>query len=358
MAFLKTENVKISGISACVPKGIEETVSYPLLSKEEVKNFIASTGVERKRKVDKNTCTSDLCLAAAEKLISDLSWNKEDISILIFVSQTPDYLQPATSCIIQNKLGLNKECFSLDISLGCSGWVYGLCTTSRLLSGIIPNSTNNNSVKALLLAGETTTLQNSPKDKTTYPLFGDAGTATALEFQSGADPMYFYMNTDGSGYDSLIIEDGGYRNPFTASSLEMHNLGEGIIASKLHARMNAMDVFSFAIKEAPKSINCLTSILNIEKDNIDYFLFHQANLFLNEQIRKKLKLPADKVPYSFKNFGNTSSATIPLTMVTELQNSLNNKKSNNIACGFGIGLSWGSVYFTTDHINIPPLVEI
>jgi 3-oxoacyl-[acyl-carrier-protein] synthase-3 len=354
MAFFKIENVKISGISICVPKQIEENTAFLLFSDEEAKKFISTTGVERRRKSGSNTCTSDLCVSAAEALISGLHWNKDDISIVVFVSQTPDYIMPATSPIIQHRLGLSTDCYTLDISLGCSGWVYAMSVIAGLLTKLIGGG------RALLLTGDTPSKISSVEDKSTYPLFGDAGTATALEYAEDAESMYFGMNSDGSGYKSIIINDGGlgFRNPFSFSSLDMVVRGDGIVSSNLHQILDGMDVFSFGIKEAPKSVNRLIETFNLDKDKIDYFIFHQANLYMNEQIRKKLKLPIEKIPYSLKNFGNTSSASIPLTMVTQLYRELQEKKLQHIACGFGIGLSWGSMYFTTNHICCPLLVEV
>jgi len=340
MAFFRIENVKISGISICVPKLVEENTMFPFFDEEEAKKFISTTGVERKRKADNNTCTSDLCVSAAEALISALQWNKDDISIIVFVTQTPDYIAPATS--------------TLDISLGCSGWVYGMSVVAGLLTRLVEGG------RALLLTGDTTSKTSSEEDKSTYPLFGDAGTATALEYVKDAEPMLFGMNSDGSGYKSIIINDGGYgfRNPFSISSLDMVVRGDGIISSNLHQILDGMNVFSFGIKEAPKSVDRLIETFNLDKDKIDYFILHQANLYMNEQIRKKLKLPIEKVPYSLKDFGNTSSAAIPLTLVTQLHEKLKENKFQLIACGFGVGLSWGSIYFTIDHISCPSLVEV
>ena len=351
MAFLKVDNVRLSGLSVCVPKQVEENSSFPLFDEGTCKSFIATTGIERKRKAGANVCTSDLCVAAAEQLITDLSWRKEDISFLIFVSQTPDYSLPATSPIIQNRLGLSTDCYALDISLGCSGWVYGMSAITPLISAL-------KSGKGLLLMGDTLTKICSPADKSTYPLFGDAGTATALEYAENVQSILFDMNSDGSGYNAIIINDGGNRNPITQSSVEPIIRGEGIESNNLQLHLDGMDVFAFGTKRAPESVNKLIEEFHLEKDYIDYFLFHQANLFMNEQIRKKLKLPVEKVPYSLKNFGNTSSATIPLTMVTQLKNELETKSLNHIACGFGVGLSWGSVYFNTDKIVVSPLIEL
>ena len=351
MAFLKIENVRLSGLSACVPKQIDENSLFPLFNYEDYKNFVATTGIERKRKVESDVCTSDLCIAAAEQLITDLNWNREDISFLIFISQTPDYILPATSPIIQTRLGLSNECYTLDISLGCSGWIYGMSVIASLINAFKKN-------KGLLLVGDTSTKGTSDTDKSTYPLFGDAGTATALEYAKNVDPMLFGMNSDGNGYRAIIINDGGYRNPVTLSSFEPVVRGEGIESNNLQMILDGMDVFAFGIKRAPESVNKLIEEFHLEKDKIDYFVFHQANLFMNEQIRKKLKLPAEKVPYSLKDFGNTSCASIPLTMVTQLKNELKANSLNHIACGFGVGLSWGSVFFNTDKIVCSELIEI
>ena len=353
MAFLKIENVKVSGLSACVPKQIEENSSFPLFDADAYKNFVATTGIERKRKATPAICTSDLCVRAAEQLIADLNWQKEDISFLIFVSQSPDYALPATSPIIQNRLGLPIDCYTMDISLGCSGWVYGLNVIAALISAFKKG-------KGLLLTGDISTKGCAFTDKSTYPLFGDAGTVTAVEYAENAEPLLFGMNSDGSGYKAIIIHDGlfGHRNPVTLSSFEPIERDEGVVSNNLQLILDGMDVFAFGIKRAPESVKKLIEAFHLNKEEIDYFTFHQANLFMNEQIRKKLKLPAEKVAYSLKDFGNTSSASIPLTMVTQLKNELETKSLSHIACGFGVGLSWGSVYFKTDQMTVSPLIEL
>jgi len=351
MAFLKIENVKLCGFSACVPGQVEENIFFPLFDEEACKNFVATTGVERKRKAANDVCTSDLCIAAANRLIVDLNWSKDEITFLIFVTQTPDYILPATSPIIQNRLGLSTDCYTLDISLGCSGWVHGLSVISSLIS-------SSKKGKGLLLTGETPTKISAFTDKSTYPLFGDAGAATALEYAENAEPLLFGMNSDGNGYEAIIINDGGYRNPVTPSSFEPVVRGEGIESNNLQQILDGMDVFAFGIKRAPESVNKLMEEFRLDKDMVDYFLFHQANLFMNEQIRKKLKLPEEKVPYSLKDFGNTSSASIPLTMATQLKKELEIRSLNHIACGFGVGLSWGSVFFNTDKIVCSKIIEI
>ncbi len=353
MGFIEIKNVHITGLSACVPRKSEEVASLPVLQKDEAEKLMASTGIERRRVAGKGVCTSDLCFEAAEQLIKDLSWNKNDIDCLVFVTQTPDYFSPATSCILQDRLGLNEECYTLDISLGCSGWVYGLSVLSSLL-------TKEGMKKGLLLVGDITLAGCSPKDKSTFPLFGDAGSATALEFAQDSDGFKFHFGTDGSGHKAIYVPDGclAGRNPVSIDSFTLEKIEPGIERNRLSTVLDGMDVFAFGITKVPETVNKTIEHFCLDKERIDYFVFHQANKFLNEKIRRKLQLPPEKVPYSLKNFGNTSSATIPLTMITELGQKLQNEHLNFIACGFGVGLSWGTVAFETEKIIVSDLLEI
>ena len=348
MAFLELKNVTVKGIAACVPKNLE--LNEDIYSRwGNYEEFFRTTGIEKRHKAPVDICTSDLCIAAAENLIKELHWDKSEIDTVVFVSQTPDYILPATSCIIQNRLGLSERCYTLDISLGCSGWVYALSVISALMQ-------NGNLKKGLLLAGDTALKYCSPEDKSTYPLFGDAGSATALEYDNETSPMYYNMNTDGSGFEAIIIRDGGSRNGITKDSLINQSYGEGVIRSRLDTELDGMSVFSFGISKAPQVVNDLLAHFELNQEAVDCFTFHQANLFMNEKIRKKLKLPVEKVPYSLKDFGNTSSASIPLTLLTQLSNRLKSEKLKHIACGFGVGLSWGAVSFETNRIVCPNLI--
>ena len=221
--------------------------------------------------------------------------------------------------------------------------------TSLLSSGQIK--------KVLLLSGEICHLQSSPLDKSAYPLFGDAGTATALEYQDGYEPVRFHFSTDGSGYEAIIIRDGGYRHPFDNQSLDVYTTLEGLRRTSLNTEMDGMSVFSFGITKALQSFNLLMERFSLDRESLDYFVMHQANYFMNNKIRKKLKLPEEKVPYSMPLFGNTSSASIPLTLVTACV--LRARRSKIAVCGFGVGLSWGTGYFELDeNVVISDLVEI
>lgn len=352
MAFSDIPEISVRGVSACVPAQELSNTDSPLFTEAERKQLISAIGIEKRRMAENNVCTSDLCFHAAEKLISELNWEKKDISWLIFVSQSADYILPATACLLQTRLGLPKSCAAMDISLGCSGWIYGLSTLAALL-----RTTRG---KGLLLAGDTTTRLQYFRDKTSFPLFGDAGTATALEFDENSAGLKFHLGTDGSGAEAIIIPDGGFRNPCSPRSFEEFTAPNGATLTRRHVYMNGMDVFSFAQSQAPKSINALCENFGLSAENIDLFVFHQANRALNERIRAKLKLPPEKVPSSLKNFGNTSSASIPLTLVTACRETLSGKEapSTIIASGFGVGLSWGSVFFRMQAPVIPNLIEI
>lgn len=353
MAYLHTKNLTIKGIAACVPSYREDNKEISLFgTPEEANKFIETTGIEYRRMVqDRPICTSDLCFEAASDLMKELDWLPEDIDCLIFVSQTPDYILPFTAAILQQRLGLSMDTYAMDISLGCTGWVYGLSSIAALMA-------QGSMKKGLLLVGDTATITKSDKDKSTYPIFGDAGTATAIEFEEGSEGFKFNFGTDGRGYDAIIIPDGGFRNFVTKESFEHIEVEPGIIRNKLQSVLNGPSVFTFGITKAPRSVNNLLEKYGLDKDAIDYFVFHQANRIMNEKIRTKLKIPAEKVPYSLREYGNTSSASIPLTVVTQIADQLSGDTKQLLACAFGVGLSWASVVFNTGNLKCPVIKEI
>ncbi len=351
MAFLEFKNVRIVGIAAGVPKNVVS--NYTLKQGEDISSdytpeaFVDTTGVMERRCSD-TLCTSDLCFAAAERLISDMKWDKQEIDAIIFVSQRPDYILPATACILQDRLGLSKDCYAEDVSLGCSGWVYGLSNVVSLVS-------TGSIRKALLLAGDGRKWAEMRRE----PLFGDAGTVTALEYTpEEVPPIRFHFGTDGSGFDAIIVPDGGCRNQVSHDSFTLKEEEDGKVMGRLYTHMKGMDVFSFGITTAPKSIKKLSEHFGFDYQNIDYFIFHQANMKMNNMIVKKLKLVPDRVPSCMSHFGNTSSASIPLTIVSELKYLSRNGASKFLCCGFGVGLSWGTVAFEVDNLVVSDLVEV
>lgn len=336
--LLQFQHSSIKGISCTVPKLKYENEHCSLFNDtEEYQRFLEATGIATRYIVgDSGVCTSDLCFDAAKRLLNELQWEPESIDCLLFVTQTPDYILPATACILQERLGLPKSTYAMDIGLGCSGWVYGLSVAQALLeSGVFK--------RTLLLAGDTTSVTKSPLDRSTFPLFGDAGTATALEFSEGNHRTVYHFGTDGSGYEAIMIKDGGFRNPVSYDSFKVELKSDDKTRNDLQSILNGAEVFTFGISQAPKSVKELLSALEISSEKIYKYFFHQANVMMNERIRQKLKLTEDQVPYSIQDYGNTSSASIPLTMC--LHRDKLRSDETYIACGFGVGLSWGSVCF-------------
>lgn len=351
MSFLTINNVKIVGLSACVPPDIEENLTLPVFEDEaEAKKVIASTGIARKRVVREGTTASDLSVPAITKLLDSLGWSADSVDCLIFVSQTRDYIAPITSAVLQGRLGLRNDCYCLDMPLGCSGWVYGMSNIASVLS-------HGDLKRGLLVCAETNSTNRSPRDKTVKPLFADAATVTALEFDETADPMQFEFGVNGNGYKAVCAEYGGSRNPVTPESLEMKEVEPGIWRRGIDMVVNGMDVFSFAIKVPPSSLQNLIDHFQINVDEMDYLWLHQSNHYIDDRIRKKLKMPVEKVPYCLEDYGNTTCASIPLAMVVCAAEELKSAKKENLACGFGVGLAWGSMRFITDHLKAVELLD-
>ncbi len=347
MALFSIENVRIAGVVSAVPSQIVNNLENGLFStREEAEKFISITGIAEKRHAGKDVCTSDLCIKAADDLMEKLHWSKDEIDVLIMVTQTPDFPVPNTSIIVQDKLGLPKSTVCFDVPLGCSGYVYGLSILSQFLQ-------NGNLKKGLLLVGDTLSKQCSPQDKATYPLFGDAGSATALEYSAG-NKMDFNLWSDGSGFGDIIVPEGGYRKPFSEESLVLKEDKDGNKRAGINTYMNGTNVFSFGIGTVTQELKLFIEHFGIDKEQVKYFYFHQANRFMNDMIRKKIKLNPEQVPYSLDRYGNTSSATIPVTMTTQDSDL---EDTEVIMCGFGVGLSIGIVRMNIGKGIINDLIE-
>lgn len=350
MALFSIPNIRISGMAACVPRNREYTADYRWISRRERDLFVKTVGVEVRRVVSKGTTTADLCQFAASRLLAGLAWRSEEIGLLIFVSQTRDYLVPATSGILQDKLGLPRSAVTIDINQGCSGFVYGLS-----MMGSLMNTTGIR--KGLLLCGDISSLNTSYRDKSTYPLFGDAGSATAIELSEQASAMHFNLEGDGSGYDAIIIPDGGFRNGISKSSFNFKRYGKGIYRNNLHVALDGVKVFNFSLSEIVPNVKTLLKFSNRKIESVEYIVFHQANKLIIESLGKMLRVKPAKIPSSIQKFGNTSSASVPLTMVSELSGELTSTKINFLLSAFGIGLSWGSVLLETEKIICPEVLE-
>lgn len=352
MALLEFKNIGITGMAAAVPKNVINNYEYTqYFPAEDVKDIVDKVGIFERRFAEEGTCASDLCFHASEKLIADMQIDKSEIDVLVFVSQTADYRMPATSIILQDRLGLNKSTIAFDVSLGCSGFVYGL----SIVYGFMQQQGLR---KALLLDGETRSRVYSPKDRKTAFLFGDGGIAAIVERNEAFGPSWFSLNSDGSKSSLIKMDAGGYRNPSTPESLTEKVVDEyGNIRTDEHGYMNGADVFNFVLAEIPKDIKNTLAFSGKEISGLDFFVFHQANNYMNEYLQKKLKLETEKVPSSVAKFGNTSSVSIPLTIVSELKDKLEGEKELYL-CGFGVGMSWASAIIKTKDCHISDLVEV
>lgn len=337
-------------MATTVPKHEVFNLEFDTIPEKERKLYVRTTGINKRRVAKPGTCTSDLCEHSAKALIAELGWEPSEIQVLVFLTQTPDYITPATAAVLQAKLGLSKTCMALDVNLGCSGYPYGLSVVASLLR-------NMPGAKALFLAGDVSSACLSEQDKSAAPIFSDAGSATALVQDNAAPAMHFNLETDGSGYEAIIIPQGGYRNPTTVQSLQVVTESPGIVRNKTHLVLNGINVFNFSVQAAPKNANALLEHFNISKKSVDYFVFHQANLVINESIRKKLALSAEQTPQTLGRFGNTSSATIPITITSEIQAAVSQGPCRLLLSGFGVGLSWGTAIIDTNAIVCLPVLE-
>lgn len=350
MANICFDSAKIVGISACVPSKISSNLDLlNEYSVEEAEKIINNIGIKEKRHVDENTTASDLCYEAADKLLNELNIDRSSIDVLIFLSQYSDYQIPATAPILQDRLGLSKSTACFDLSLACSGYVYALSTAFSYASQKGIN-------RVLVLVGETFSKLVSKKDRVNAPLYGDAGTATLVEKCSNTE-SYFSLYSDGAGFKSIIIKAGGSRYPTTSLNIVPEIKEEGNIRADNQVYMDGLEVFNFTLKVVPTSIKEILNEAKKEKDEIDYFVFHQANKFMIDFFAKKLKLDSAKVPISLDTFGNVSSPTIPLTIVSRLKNELHLQNKKLLMSGFGAGLSWGTAILNLNNCHICDLIE-
>ena len=352
MAYIQFEGVGITAMSAAVPKRIIKNREYTeVFTAEEAKEIVEKTGIEERRFSDAETCSSDLCFAAAEKLIADNNVNKEEIDLLVFISQTPDYRMPATSCTLQHRLGLPNSTIAFDITLGCSAFLYGL----SVVYGMMERSGLR---KALLLDGETRSKVYSPRDRRSAFLFGDGGVAALIERDPKFGKSTISMNTDGSRADLIMIPAGGYRKMSSAETVVEKVIDEyGNMRSEEQGYMRGGDVFNFVIREIPRDIKNTVAYAGKEMDDFDYVVFHQANNFINTYIAKKMKLDFNKIPSTFAKFGNTSSVSVPITIVSELQGKLDGKKEL-LLTAFGVGMTWATGVIPFVDCKISDIVEV
>ena len=335
MAIARLKNSKIAGICCALPDNRLSVydIGTQYFERSDIEKVVKSVGLEYIYKAKTNQTTSDLALDACNNLIDGIGWDRNVIDGLILVTQTPDYILPSTANILQDKLKLPKGCVPLQVNLGCSGYVYGLWLASELIS-------NNTCRKVIVVAGDTMSKTTSNKDKSVM-MISDCVSATAVEYVEGCDESIYSLYSDGSGAENLIIKDGGFRNPVSENSYVLIEDEDGNCRTNMNLFMDGMAIFLFAIGEVSETLNKFISDFNINIDDVDGILFHQANRYLISMLAKNANIPLNKVPINIEKFGNTSGASIPLLICDTLRNDLKKKDLNVVMAGFGVGLSWG-----------------
>lgn len=324
------EGVRIAGIASCVPPRVEDNLSDDLgFDPVEVRKVVQMAGVKTRRVVDAHTTAADLCHAAAKRLLGELNWAPETITGLIFVTQSPDYLLPSTSCVVHRWLGLPDSCAAFDVGLGCSGYPYGLYLAASMMR-------SGGHQRILMLHGETPSLFVSPDDHATRLLFGDAGSATAIEGDVGSPAMHFCLHTDGAGFDGLIIRGGGFRDRRPADPRD------------LCVTMDGAGIFNFTIKRVPPLVEEALALSGKPIEGIDAFVFHQSNRFIMKHLAKKCGLPDERVPMTIETMGNCGGPSVPVTLTQTYGGAPRAKSLQTMLLGYGVGLSWGAAVVSLD----------
>lgn len=341
-------NLKISGIACSVPSGKEIIMDKfsKIFGEDSVSKFSKMTGVISRHVSIEEQTASDLAFESAEFLLKKKGINKETVGAIVFITQGPDYIVPASACVLHKRLNLSKDCIAFDVNLGCSGYVYGL----QILSSLMANS---NIERGLLLVGDTSSKAISPEDSSSAMLFGDSGSATLIEKSNVDIAMKMGFRTDGEGFKSIIIPAGANRNP--NASTERIIWGDGNLRSDYDLYMNGTDVFNFTISEVPKLINEFMDYTNTTSEDYDSLIMHQANSYILKQVAKRCKIPFEKVPISMDRYGNTSVTSIPLTL-SDKYGDANDETIKVLLAGFGVGLSWGVVSTEINTKDIYPII--
>ena len=324
MSFSRVDGFRIAGVSSCAPpRAIDNIECGKDYGVDEVRKVVAMAGVRYRHIVEPGVTSADLCFEAANSLLERIDWARDSITGLILVTQTPDYFLPSSSCMLHKWLGLSDQCAAFDVGLGCSGYPYGLYLAATMLKA-------GGHQRILMLHGETPSRFTSPDDHATTLLFSDAGSATAMELADpSVDPGFFCLQTDGQGYDALILPGGGFRDRSPSNPRD------------LFLRMDGAGIFNFTIRRVPPLIRDTLAFANLTVEDIDWFLFHQSNRFIMKHLAKKCGLPEQRVPLVLERFGNSGGASIPLALTQGVPDTARNA-CRVMTVGYGVGLSWGA----------------
>jgi len=336
---------KVVGVVSCVPKKeVRNEYFHSKFTEQGVTDVIKMIGVQTRRWVDDNVSAGDLCLAAGKKLLNDLNWDPSTIDALIFISQTPDYRLPSTALTLQREMKISQRCIAFDINLGCSGYPYALWLGMTMIQSGAAN-------RVLLAVGDTVSKIVDPQDRATAMLFGDAGSMTAIESATSEDQAFFILGSDGKGANNLIIPKGGFKDYSKANDARLKDKNSACLY------MDGGEIFNFTLKTIPILVNETIEFAGLTLASYDYLLFHQANLFMLKHLAKKIKCPDEKFPININQFGNTSCASIPLLITTDLSKNFTKQGAQVGMFGFGVGYSWASASIDLSNLKVAELIE-
>ena len=337
MSFSRIDGFRIAGVSTCVPPTRVDNLDLgERYGAEDVRKVVSMAGVRHRHVVGDELTAVDLCTEAARRLLGQLGWAPESITGLIMVTQSPDHFLPSSACVVHAKLDLPVECAAFDMGLGCSGYPYGLYIAATMLKA-------GGQQRILMLHGETPSRFVHPDDHATTLLFGDAGSATALEAvpaASGApaaEPACFGLFTDGTGAEGLIIRGGAFRDRTPADPRD------------LCVRMDGAGIFNFTIKRVPPLVNDTLAFAGLTVPDIDAYLFHQSNRFIMKHLMKKCGLSEDRVPFTIEDTGNCGGPSVAVTLTRSLVGRDRDRPLRLMLLGYGVGLSWSSAV-----VMLPP----
>ncbi len=354
MPVSRFHNAKISGIVTCVPenfRNIEDDVDTLYGGDiKQVERIKKSVGLGKRHIVKGDVTTSDLCETAANKLFTDMDLARDSIDAVIFVSQTPDYFQPATAAYLHGRLDLSENCAAFDVNQGCTGYVYGLWLAYMMIE-------TGGCERVLVLAGDTLSRVVNPLDSNVAPLFGDAGTATLVQRSEDEEKSFFTLHTNGKKFDTIIQPEGAFRVPSKEQINDTKIFDTSDKRGLDNLYMDGPEVFNFSIMTEPKAINEILEISESTPESIDYIIFHQANKYIISNIARRLKFPLEKAPSETTGkYGNQSSASIPSTICDAIREDVTSKRVKLVLSGFGVGLSWAACQVNLDKIYCPEII--
>jgi len=343
-----------TGILAVTSALPEKTLTYEELEQrfgpETMKKVLSGSGIRHRRVAPRGVCGSDLAYDAACQLLDDHQIDRQTIDLLIFCTQTPDYFLPTTACILHERLRLKPECASFDINLGCSQYIYALSVAHSMIYAGVAS-------RALVLTGDTLSQTLHPMDRSVVPLLADGGSASLVgEVPEGQGFLGFKLGTDGTGHKYLMIPAGGFRIPISEKTSNEITDTEGNVRTQQNLYMNGAAIFHFAISVVPTTIHSILSELSLSMNDVDLFLFHQANKYMLDYLLRKLKILPEKTHFFIEDVGNSSGSTVPIVLYEAWRAGKIRPGALVLMIGFGVGLSWAAtvVRWPDNALNVVP----